>query len=157
MKPVPKLLKIVSVLLAAIMLANCKAYYPVRKPTTDIDYQHDFMLYKGALKFRLVNVNVKADTLFATISHSTVEPPKRNKMIVVLKDEIEPAQDPTGQLMIPFSSIDYIEIYEVDRDKSRTKTFVAVSSILVGALFLYFIIALIAMSQFEMEFKVDHQ
>ena len=152
-----KLLKVISMLLAAIILTNCKAYYPVRKPVAVMDHQHKFMLHKGALKFRLVNVNVKSDTLFATISHSTVEPPKGNRMVVVLKNGIEPEQDPTGQLMIPFSSIEYIEMYEIDQKKSRNKTIVAVASILAGGIFIFFITALVVSSQIRSELSAEQQ
>ena len=152
-----KFMKVISILLAAIILTNCKAYYPVRKPAANMDHQHDFMLYKGALKFRLENVNIKSDTLFATISHSTAEPPKGNRMVVALKNGIEPEQDPTGQLMIPFSSIDYIEMYEVDQKKSRNKTIVAASSILVGAILILFVMALVTSSQIRSEFSAEQQ
>ncbi len=138
-----KFMKVISILLAAIILTNCKAYYPVRKPAANMDYQHEFMLHKGALKFRLENVNVKSDTLFATISHTTAEPPKGNRMVVVLKNGIEPEKDPTGQLMIPFSSIDFIEMYEIDRDKSREITTVVVSSVMAWVLVLFFIISFV--------------
>jgi hypothetical protein len=78
-------------------------------------------------------------------------------MDVILKWGYQPEQDSAGVVIIPFSSIDYIEYYAIDKDKSYRSTVIAVVTILVGGLIFLAVGLTMAMADLGMSFGADEE
>jgi len=122
--------------MALLVLTNCAVYHTVQQSPKYIDHQRTIILYKDELRFWLTETQTRSDTLFGKISHDIIDPALDTKMIVVLKPEQQLEQDELGMLIIPFSSIYYIEYYKEDLRKSNNQTvFVITTGVVVGFLF----------------------
>jgi hypothetical protein len=151
------IIKIVSIALACVFLVECTVYYPVQGPPSEMDSNREFMLFKEQLRFRLEEVSIRSDTLYAKVSDNFNERSKQNRMDVILKWGYQPEQDSAGVVIIPFSSIDYIEYYAIDKDKSYRNTVIAVVTILVGGLIFLAIGFAMAMADLSMSFGADEE
>ena len=112
-------------LLVAI-LVHCKAYDPVRRPPNYIRSESRIMLHKDQLRFRLNDVVTRSDTLYGRAEPTVDEPSGRNRMIVVLKSGEQPDVDSNGRMIIPYTSVDYVESYELNKKKSGRMTAITI-------------------------------
>ena len=139
MKTRSPIYRLLCIFLSSVMLVNCTAYYPVRRTAEDIRPGAKYVLHKDQLKFKLKEVSIRSDTLYAMAYPTADEPSKKSKLIVVLKPGMQPAQDSTGMLLIPFSSIDYVEGYAIDHRKSTILTVISIPLTLGLILLLFYI------------------
>jgi len=67
------------------------------------------------------------------------EPPEGRRLVIVMKEGINPVQDSLGRVVVPFSSIAYMEYFEKDRVKSNRNTILLVTGGIAGLLIWFFI------------------
>lgn len=145
MKPLLKFRRVLSLTLALIVLTNCTVYNRVQESPKYIDHHRTMILHKDELRFSLLETTTRSDTLYGKISHHIVEPVFYAKMIVVLKPDQQLEQDSLGTLIIPFSSIDYIEYYKKDLRKSDNQTAIAITVGIVAGIMVFVLVPVLVM------------
>lgn len=123
-----------SMIIGLAFLSACAVYDPVHRPAQEIDPEKPLFLVKDELQFRLANPSIRNDTLMAEIDHDLEGVGKRNKTILILKPDQELVQYSPGVTTIPFTSIQYLEMYENNKLKSRRAAIgCVITSVVVGA------------------------
>lgn len=137
----------VSVLLAIALLTNCTAYRPVMQSPSTHSADKEIILQMDDLKFRLVDYFYRSDTIVARISHDITDPPKSKRLILVMKKDHKPLLDSQGRTLVPFSSVEYMEYYEVDKAKSKKDTIILSCCVVAGGILVVLVTYAFAVSQ----------
>lgn len=144
MKKVYYLKVILCLVLIMGLFSRCTVYKPVSSHPGEINSGRIVILHKDELIFRLVETDVRHDTLWAKLSNDNANVGKGRKMIVALKPNQEIAQDSDGVLVIPFSQIETVEYYVLDKEKTSKTTMV----VIVAGISVFFIMGMISLAVF---------